>query len=87
MNSGQNQDGTLPQRIWWWLRDLYQQLKPCRFSLLVALIACPVFLCVAQGTEILRAVGENMAGGQAYWPRAIGFFAALILWAVASILH
>ena len=84
MNSEQNQHGTWIQRIWWCIRDLYQQLKPCRFSLLVALIACPVFLCVAQGTEILRTVGEGMAGGQAYWPRAIGFFAALILWAICS---
>jgi hypothetical protein len=84
MNSEQNQHGTWPQRFWWCIRDLYQQLKPCRFSLLVALIACPVFLCVAQGTEILRTVGEGMAGGQAYWPRVCGFFAALIFWALCS---
>ena len=80
----QNQHGTWIQRIWWSIRDLYQQLKPCRFSILVALIACPVFLCVAQGTEILRTVGEGMAGGQWYWPRVFGFFAALILWSICS---
>ena len=84
MNTHENQTGTWIQRIWWWIRDLYHQLKPCRFSFLVALIACPVFLCVAQGTEILRTVGEGMGGGQAYWPRAIGFFSALILWAICS---
>jgi len=84
MNTEANQHGTWIQRIWWSIRDLYHQLKPCRFSFLVALIACPVFLCVAQGTEILRTVGEGMAGGQWYWPRVFGFFAALILWALSS---
>jgi hypothetical protein len=84
MNTEENQTGTWIQRIWWCIRDLYHRLKPCRFSFLVALIACPIFLCVAQGTEILRTLGEGMAGGQAYWPRAIGFFAALILWAICS---
>jgi hypothetical protein len=79
-----NKPGTVVQRTWWRIRDLYDQLKPCRFSFLVALIACPVFLCVAQGTEILRTVGEGMAGGQWYWPRVFGFFAALILWALSS---
>ena len=85
MNTKDNQHGTWIQRIWWSNRDLYHQLKPCRFSFLVALIACPVFLCVAQGTEILRTVGEGMAiSGQWYWPRVFGFFATLILWALCS---
>jgi hypothetical protein len=79
-----NKPGTAIQRTWWRIRDLYHQLKPCRFSFLVALVACPVFLCVAQGTEILRTVGEGLAGGQSYWPRVFGFFAALILWALSS---
>ena len=76
--------GTVVQRTWWRIRDLYHELKPCRFSVIVALIALPVFVCVAQGTEILRTVGEGMAGGQWYWPRVFGFFAALILWALSS---
>jgi len=84
MNTDENQRGNWIQRIWWGIRDLYHQLKPCRFSLIVVLIACPVFLCVAQGTEILRTVGEGMAGGQWYWPRVFGFFAALILWSISS---
>ena len=79
-----NKPGTVIQRAWWRIRDLYHELKPCRFSLIVALIAWPVFLCVAQGTEILRTVGEGMAAGQWYWPRVFGFFAALILWALSS---
>jgi hypothetical protein len=84
MNSDENPSGNPIQRLWWWIRDLYHQLKPCRFSFLIALIAWPVFLCVAQGTEILHTVGEGMAGGQWYAPRAFGFFAALILWALTS---
>lgn len=52
--------------------------------MIVALIAIPVFLRVAQGTEILRTVGEGMAGGQWYWPRVCGFFGALMLWALSS---
>ncbi len=79
-----NKPATVIQRTWWRIRDFYDELKPCRFSFLVALVACPVFLCVAQGTEILRTVGEGMAGGQWYWPRVFGFFAALILWALSS---
>jgi hypothetical protein len=84
MNTEENDHGTWIQRIWWRIRDFYHELKPCRFSFLVALVACPVFLCVAQGTEILRTVSEGMAGGQWYWPRVFGFFAALILWAASS---
>jgi len=79
-----NKPGTVIQRAWWRIRDLYHELKPCRFSLIVVLIAWPVFVCVAQGTEILRTVGEGMAGGQPYWPRVFGFFAALTLWALSS---
>ena len=77
--------GTWAQRIWWWLRDFYRQLKPCRFSFIVVLVATPVFLCVPQGTEILRTVGEGMAAtGQWYAPRVFLFFASLILWAISS---
>ena len=83
MSNGKK-SGTVLQRAWWRIRDLYHQLKPCRFSFIVALIALLVFVCVAQGTEVLRTVGEGMAGGQSYSPRVFGFFAALILWAVCS---
>jgi hypothetical protein len=84
MNTQENQHGTWIQRIWWTIRDLYQQLKPCRFSILVALIAFPVFVCVAQGTEILRTIGEGMASAGAWGPRVTLFFLALILWSICS---
>ncbi|HEY4257932.1 MAG TPA: hypothetical protein VGM66_12020 [Candidatus Udaeobacter sp.] len=80
-----NKAGTVIQRIWWGIRDLYHELKPCRFSLIVALIAVPVFIFVAQGTEILRTVGEGSAiGGQWEWLRIFVFFLALMLWATTS---
>jgi hypothetical protein len=44
----------------------------------VALLAWQVFVCVAQGTESLRTVGEGMANNQSYGPRAFAFFVALI---------
>ena len=84
MSAASNPPGTWLQRVWWAIRDLYRELKPCRFSFIVALLTCPVFLGVAQGTEILRTVGEGMAGDQWYWPRVFGFFAALILWSLTS---
>jgi hypothetical protein len=81
----ENKHGTAVQRTWWHIRDLYHQLKPCRFSLIVVLIAWPVFVCVAQGTEILRTVGEGTAiGGKWEWLRVFGFFLGLMLWATTS---
>jgi hypothetical protein len=80
-----NKPGTWIQRAWWCIRDLYHELKPCRFSAIVALIALPVFVCVAQGTEVLRVLGEGSAtGGQWEWVRVFIFFVALILWAITS---
>jgi hypothetical protein len=76
--------GNWLQRLWWLIRRLYQQLKPCRFSFIVALLSGPVFLSVAQGTEILRTVGEGMAGGQSYAPRVTWFFVALVVWSLCS---
>lgn len=77
--------GTVLQRTWWHIRDRYRELKPCRFSLIVALIAWPVFVYVAQGTEILRTVGEGTAiGGKWEWLRIFVFFLALMLWATTS---
>jgi Patatin-like phospholipase len=83
--SNDNKSGTVLQRTWWRIRELYRQLKPCRFSLIVALIALPVFVCVAQGTEVLRTVGEGIeVSSYWYWLRVILFFAALMLWAISS---
>jgi hypothetical protein len=42
----------------WHLLDIYHELKPCRFSFLVAALGAIVFLWVDQGTEVLRALGE-----------------------------
>jgi hypothetical protein len=83
--SSQSRRGTWLQRLWWTACALYRQLKPCRFSFFVALVAWPVFLSVAQGTEILRTVGEGSAlGGQCEAFRLFLFFFALVLWAISS---
>jgi len=80
-----NKAGTVIQRTWWRIRDLYRELKPCRFSVIVLIIAWPVFFCVTQGTEILRTVGEGTAiGGQWEWLRVFVSFLALMLWAITS---
>lgn len=84
MSAEENPHGTWLQRLWWSIRNRYRELKPCRFSFIVAILACPVFLSVAQGTEILRTVGEGMAGDQWYWPRVFAFFGALIFWSLSS---
>jgi hypothetical protein len=84
MNNPNTQSGNWLQRLWWYFRDLYKELRPCRFSFIVLLLAAPVFLCVAQGTEILRTVGEGAANDQWYAPRAFGFFVALLVWALCS---
>jgi hypothetical protein len=69
-----NKPDTVIQQAWWRIRDLYRELKPCRFSLIVALIGWPVFVCVAQGTEILRTVGEGTAIGGTWERFRICFF-------------
>jgi hypothetical protein len=80
-----NKPDTVIQQARWRIRDLYRELKPCRFSLIVALIGWPVFVCVAQGTEILRTVGEGTAmGGTWERFRICFFFSALMLWATTS---
>jgi hypothetical protein len=77
--------GTLMQRIWWKIRELYRQLKPCRFSIGVAVVGFFVFTRVTQGTEVLRTVGEGVAAASQWYPlRVVFFFLALILWAVCS---
>lgn len=80
-----NKPGTVIQRAWWRIRDFYHQLKPSRFSVIVVIIALPVFVCVAQGTQILRTVGEGtVIGGKWEWLRIFVFFLALMLWATTS---
>lgn len=82
-NSGQR--GTLLQRAWRKIRELYQQLKPCRFAIVVAIIGFFIFTCVAQGIEILRTVGEGMAAGQQWYTvRVLFFYSALIGWTLCS---
>ena len=43
-------------KFFWHLQDIYQELKPCRFAFVVAIIGAIVFLGVEQGREVLRAL-------------------------------
>src|SRR5262249_52267981 len=46
-------------RYWNDLLALHQELKVCRFSLIVAVIGAIIFLGVPQGVELLRSLGEE----------------------------
>lgn len=86
-NSPRKKSGLLTwlQQLWWHIRDLYLELRPCRFSVIVLIIAYLVFLHVAQGTEILRRVAEGGVADPRYeWLRLWLFFTSLVLWAAAS---
>src|SRR6266516_2792318 len=67
------------------LRDLYQELKPCRFSFIVAAIGAVVFCCVEQGREILRALAEpGKQTGVTGAVRLSMFAAGLLAWSLAN---
>lgn len=86
-NSPKKKSGFLKwlQQLWWHLRDLYRELRPCRFSVIVLVIAYLIFLHVAQGTEVLRRVAEGSVADPRYeWVRLWLFFISLVLWAGCS---
>lgn len=74
----------------WHLLDIYHQLKPCRFSFIIAVLGGLVFLWADQGTEVLRALAERHAttGVQltgATGPlRLVAFGAGMLAWCLAS---
>jgi len=71
--------------VCWWLLDIYHELKPCRFSFIVAILGAIVFLWVNQGTEVLRALAEPGGKTGATNGARLGLFAlGLLLWALAS---
>ena len=71
--------------VCWWLLDIYHELKPCRFSFIVAILGAIVFLSVNQGTEVLRALAEPGGKTGATNGARLGLFAlGLLFWALAS---
>ena len=72
----------------WHLLDIYHELKPCRFSFVVAIIGGVVFLWADQGSEVLRALAEKSrqhdpTGATGVW-RLLAFGSGLLAWSLAS---
>ncbi len=74
------------ENLFWHLQDIYHELKPCRFSIIVAVIGGFVFLYVEQGREVLRGLAETgtRITGVTDGIRLSAFWVALLLWAVAG---
>ena len=74
----------------WHVLDIYHQLKPCRFSLFVAVLGGLVFLWFDQGTEVLRALAERHATsgkeltGATGPMRLVAFGGGMLAWCLAS---
>jgi hypothetical protein len=74
----------------WHLLDIYHQLKPCRFSVLIAVLGGLVFLWFDQGTEVLRALAERNATsgkeltGATGAMRLVAFGGGMLAWCLAS---
>ena len=77
--------GTPNDGIWTIVRDVFFLLRPASFSIIVSLLAIPVFFYVAQGVEILRSLGEGNQYDGKLEQAKLGWFAfALIVWALNS---
>jgi hypothetical protein len=71
--------------IFWQLLDVYHELKPCRFSVIVAALGAFVFLVNEQGKEVLRALAERgELTGATNALRLTSFGIALLTWSLAS---
>ena len=70
--------------IWSQVVQAFDELKVCRFSLIVLLVGAFVFIKQDQGVEVLRALGENHFARSG---NALKFFSAImaaLAWALAS---
>jgi len=72
-------------RIWTWIKDLWQVLKPCRFAVLVVLMGSVVLLFVPQGQDVLYRLVE---WGDNAWhqelPKLGLFYLAVLAWALSA---
>ena len=72
-------------RIWTWIKDLWQVLKPCRFAVLVVLMGSVVLLFVPQGQDVLYRLVE---WGDSAWhqelPKLGLFYLAVLAWALSA---
>jgi hypothetical protein len=72
------------QIAWWRLIEAWDEFKSCRLGLIAIVAAYLFFICVAQGTEVLRALAEGTATGRNSWLQVLAFFLALILFAICN---
>lgn len=71
--------------FFWHQRDLYHELKPCRFAIIVTAVGALIFLWVDEGTEVLRAMAEpGSVAGLPNWVRWSACFAGLFVWCMAN---
>ena len=74
----------------WHVLDIYHQLKPCRFSFIIAVLGGLVFLWADQGTEVLRALAERHSTMNEQLTAATGatrlmaFAVGMLAWCLAS---
>lgn len=69
------------------MSDLFEVLRPCRYSILIVVIGVFSFLVVPQGQDVLRRLAEWGGSVQEAWPPlgAIAvLLAAVISWALSS---
>ena len=73
------------ENFFWHLQDIYHELKPCRFVVIVVVVGGFVFLGVEQGREVLRALAEpGVRTGATSGVRLSLFAFGLVLWSLAS---
>lgn len=73
------------ESFFWHLRDLYHEIKPCRFALIVTLLGAWIFLRVDEGTEVLRAMAEpGSDAGLPNWARWSACLTGLLVWCMAN---
>jgi hypothetical protein len=73
------------ESFFWHLQDLYHELKPCRFAIIVTAVGALIFLRVDEGTEVLRAMAEpGSVAGLPNWVRWSACYAGLFIWCMAN---
>ncbi len=70
------------RNIWERFKDLGAVLQPCRFSVIMLLVALLFLLLAPQGQDVLRDLAEWEGGFSAAFGKLFLFFAAMLAWAL-----